>query len=100
MDYDGESVKYKASVAPYQAKADLSNVKDADRYTFSKKMQEKLVKNNFVVTENQIAEFFEIYEDNRYGLVPSFITSDSILLECQGKQKRTAVHCLRGLCII
>ena len=79
VDYDSESVKYKASVAPYQAKADLSNVKDADRYTFSKKMQEKLVKNNFVVTENQIAEFFEIYEDNRYGLVPSFITSDSMM---------------------
>lgn len=79
VDYHDAELKYSPSVAPYQAKADLSNVKDADRYYFYPNMLEKLVANNFVVTEGQSAEFFDIYESNRYGQVPNFITSDSMM---------------------
>ena len=79
VNYDKAEVKYTPSVAPYQAKADLSNVKDSDRYNFSDKLVEKLVANNFVVYEGQSAEFFEIYESNRYGQIPNFITSDSMM---------------------
>lgn len=79
VDYDKAEVKYTPSVASYQAKADLSNVKDADRYTFSNEMLQKLVANNFVVFESQSAEFFDIYESNRYTQTPSFITADSMM---------------------
>lgn len=79
VDYDKAEVKYSPSVASYQANADLSNVKDADRYTFSEKMLQKLVANNFVVFESQSAEFFDIYESNRYTQTPSFITADSMM---------------------
>lgn len=79
VDYDKAEVKYTPSVASYQAKADLSNVKDADRYSFSEKLLKKLVENNFVVYEGQSSEFFEIYETNRYGQVPNFITADSMM---------------------
>ncbi|MBR4733271.1 MAG: DUF3160 domain-containing protein [Lachnospiraceae bacterium] len=79
VDYDKAEVKYTPSVAAYQAKADLSNVKDSDRYNFSDKLVEKLVANNFVVYEGQSSEFFEIYESNRYGQIPNFVTADSMM---------------------
>ncbi|MBO4750263.1 MAG: DUF3160 domain-containing protein [Lachnospiraceae bacterium] len=79
VDYENALVKYTPSVAPYQANADLSNVKDSDRYTFRKELQEKLVANNFVVTSATYAEFFDLYEENRYLFYPSFITSDSMM---------------------
>ena len=79
VDYDDASVNYTPSVAPYQANADLSNVRDADRYYFVEEEIEKLAKNNFVVTQGQSAEFFDIYEGNRYSLIPNFITTDSMM---------------------
>ena len=79
VDYDDASVSYTPSVAPYQANADLSNVKDVDRYYFVEEEIEKLAKNNFVVTQGQSAEFFDIYEGNRYSLIPNFITTDSMM---------------------
>ena len=79
VDYDETQVSYKPSVAPYKANADLSNVKDADRYYFDEEEIQKLVENNFLIYRGQSAEFFDIYEENRYGLVPSFVTSDSMM---------------------
>ena len=79
VDYDKAEVKYTPSVASYQANADLSNVKDSNRYNFSEKLLKKLVANNFVVYEGQSSEFFEIYETNRYSQIPNFITADSMM---------------------
>ena len=79
IDYHSTESQYTPSVAPYQAKADLSNVKDADRYQFAQSEIDKLVANNFVVTEGQVEEFFGIYESNRYGQIPNFITADSMM---------------------
>ena len=100
VNYDEAQVNYTPSVAPYQAKSDLSNVKDADRYYFSKDALEKLTTNNFVVTEGQSSEFFDIYESNRYGMVPNFITSDSMMhtyhLYFAMLQKKTEKQSLYG----
>ncbi|MBR4606429.1 MAG: DUF3160 domain-containing protein [Lachnospiraceae bacterium] len=100
VDYDDTQVSYRPSVAAYQANADLSNVKDVDRYYLYKDQKAKLAENNFVVVEGQSAEFFDIYEGNRYGLVPSFITSDSMMhtyhLYFAMLQKKTEKQSLYG----
>ena len=68
-----------ACVPKYQTMADLSNITNADRFYFSDDMVNKLALNNFVVAENRFSEFFDIYEENRYLMIPNFITTDSIL---------------------
>ncbi len=46
----------------------------------SDKVREKLAENYFVVTNSRWNyEFFEIYEENTYDYVPSFVTTDSML---------------------
>ena len=79
VDYDSTNVNYKAAVAPYQVNSDLSNVKDVDRYYFYEEQIQKLAENYFLVSEGQSSEFFDIYESNRYGQVPNFITADSMM---------------------
>ena len=79
VDYEAAQVNYKASVTPYQANPDLSNVQNVERYYLSEETRQKLAANNFVVVEGQSAEFFDIYELNRYEQYPSFITSDSMM---------------------
>ena len=78
-------------IAPYSVKEDFSNVVIADQfkdyfiynperdYYHAKEVGEALVKNNFVVTLNGADEFFDVYEDNRYVMFPSFITVDSLM---------------------
>ena len=79
VDYDGAQVNYRAVLEPYTVNADLSNVKDIDRYWFREEQIEKLAANCFVVTKGQSPEFFDIYESNRYLQYPSFITADSMM---------------------
>ena len=38
-----------------------------------------LIKNNFVVVEDNYQEFFSAYEENRYDDIPSLITTDSVM---------------------
>lgn len=79
VNYEEALAKYTPSVPEYHVNPDLSNVKDINRYWFYESEIEKLVANNFVVAESQSAEFFDIYENNRYLEFPSFITSDSMM---------------------
>lgn len=78
-DYEIGRQDYVPSVKAYQANSDLSNVQNADRFYFNDEIRRKLSQNNFVVSESQYAEFFEIYESNRYMQYPSFITTDSMM---------------------
>lgn len=68
-----------ASVAPYTVSPNLSNIDNLWQFYFSDDMIEKLYRNGFVVGSDAGQEFFGIYEDNRYNMVPNFITVDSLM---------------------
>lgn len=67
------------SVPAYTVDSGLSNVVNTDQFYLSEEAQAKLVENQFVVTQSFGHEFFELYENNRYNLVPNFVTVDSMM---------------------
>ncbi|MBQ7587648.1 MAG: DUF3160 domain-containing protein [Lachnospiraceae bacterium] len=68
------------SVADYAVKPDLSNIyNQADIEYLPDKAKAKLAKNLFVVMDERGFEFYDIYEGNRYGQTPNFITVDSMM---------------------
>ncbi|MBQ9605631.1 MAG: DUF3160 domain-containing protein [Lachnospiraceae bacterium] len=69
----------KASVPVYKADSDFGNVINYDRMYLSDEGQKLLLSDGFFVSEGGSGEFFEIYENNRYLLTPSFITVDSLM---------------------
>ncbi len=76
---------YTPSVAPYSTDVNLSNVYNErflGRYydfTFDDEERQLLAKQNFFVAPSECEEFFGAYESNRYGLIPSFVTVDSMM---------------------
>ncbi|MBO5145283.1 MAG: DUF3160 domain-containing protein [Lachnospiraceae bacterium] len=67
-------------VEAYTVEPDLSNVDNLWQYYYlSDEMTQKLSQNGFVVAGNAGSEFFEIYEENRYMMLPSFVTVDSLM---------------------
>ncbi|HNX29582.1 MAG TPA: DUF3160 domain-containing protein [Syntrophomonadaceae bacterium] len=78
-NYKEVPVEENPQVEPYTVASDLSNVSNADRFEFSSASQDLLVKNGFAVLPAQNAEFFAVYENNRYDFIPSFVTTDSML---------------------
>lgn len=79
VDYDSDAIKYNPSVAAYKPKADLSDVYDIERVYLGDEAREKLARNNFVVAYGSEAEFFDLYEFNRYAQYASFVTMDSMM---------------------
>lgn len=79
--YNLEKLKVEAKVPAYEVKPDLSNVVGAQRYSISDEVKAKLAENAFVVLNSDYndLEFFGIYEDNRYNMIPNFVTVDSLL---------------------
>ncbi|MDE6620287.1 MAG: DUF3160 domain-containing protein [Lachnospiraceae bacterium] len=70
------------SAAPYTVDADLGNIENLWQFYVlqnNQEMADKLAKNGFVVCGSAGAEFFEIYEINRYEMIPSFVTVDSLM---------------------
>lgn len=70
---------YTPNVAPYSTDANLSNIDNAERIYLQDPQLQLLAKNNFLVTDSNWNEFYEIYEDNRYFQDPSFVTTDSMM---------------------
>lgn len=66
-------------VERYTLEPDLSNVENLWQFYLKEDMTEKLSENGFVVCGNAGNEFFEIYETNRYDMVPNFVTVDSMM---------------------
>ncbi len=69
-------------VAPYTVSPDLSNLENLWQFYSLQQggeMADKLAKNGFVVSGSAGAEFFEIYETNRYDMIPNFVTVDSLM---------------------
>ncbi len=66
-------------VEAYTVDADLGNIDNLWQFYLPDTMTEKLAQNHFVVWNNAGKEFYEIYEMNRYGQLPSFVTVDSLM---------------------
>lgn len=78
--YKDVPVNVKPSVPEYTVKSDLSNVTNASQFFLSDDAMALLAKNAFVVVPNSASrEFFPLYEQNRYGFVPNFVTTDSVM---------------------
>lgn len=69
-------------VSSYSVEPDLSNIENLGQFYFSEEDPEfvqKLARNGFVVAGDAGNEFFEVYENNRYRLIPNFVTVDSLM---------------------
>lgn len=69
-------------VAQYSVEPDLSNIINFNQFYFSEddpELIQKLAQNGFVVAGESGNEFFEVYEMNRYELIPNFVTVDSLM---------------------
>jgi len=67
------------AVPAYEVANDLSNVINLDQFYLSEEELALLEENMFVVSSSFTNEFFELYEYNRYDLIPNFITVDSMM---------------------
>ncbi len=59
--------------------SDVTNINNSAFNSLSPAARQQLAKNDFVVVPGYEQEFFSIYENNRYGFTPSFVTTDSLL---------------------
>ncbi|MDE6517584.1 MAG: DUF3160 domain-containing protein [Acetatifactor sp.] len=75
----GEESSLVPCVEPYTIMPDLSNVDNLWQFYLADGMADKLARNGFVVCGGAGGEFFEVYEENRYMLLPSFVTVDSMM---------------------
>lgn len=78
----GSAASVTPNVAPYTVDADLGNVENLwQLYALqqNQEMADKLAQNGFVVCGSAGTEFFEIYESNRYEMIPNFVTVDSLM---------------------
>ncbi len=74
-----EPVLVTPCVEPYTIAPDLSDVENREQFYFEDEMRDKLARNGFVVFGDAGREFYEVYEYNRYSLIPNFITVDSLM---------------------
>lgn len=68
-------------VEPYQAEPDLSNITNLQQFypTEIEGLEPLLAQYGFAVSGYAGGEFFDIYEENRYAQIPSFVTVDSMM---------------------
>lgn len=66
-------------VEKYIIEPDMSNIENLWQVYLEGEAADKLIQNGFVVCQSAGSEFFEIYENNRYSLMPSFVTVDSMM---------------------
>ncbi|CDZ75536.1 Hypothetical protein ING2D1G_1399 [Peptoniphilus sp. ING2-D1G] len=92
VDVPFNEVEFSPKVPGYNVAADLSNVVNLESFReFSQSQKDKLVESGFfiapvsldttggIVGNNLSEQMFYIYEDNEYKILPSFITTDSVL---------------------
>lgn len=70
-----------ADVKGYTVERDLSDVYNRDQFfpSMGSEAEQLLAENLFYVTSGYTKEFFEVYENNRYSVYPSFVTVDSMM---------------------
>lgn len=79
-----DTYQVQPAVKKYDLGTNFANVTGFNRFKFNANALKKLQQNSFVVveptgTDRWGEEFFQVYETNRYNLIPSFITTDSVL---------------------
>lgn len=77
-----EAARVIPQAASYTVAPDLGNVDNLWQFwSFQQggELVDKFVQNGFVVYGSAGSEFFEIYETNRYGMEPNFVTVDSLM---------------------
>ncbi len=80
LDFSAEASRaVTPSVPSYSVEGEFSNVINYDQFYLSEEASDKLRENLFVVKPAYLDEFFELYEYNRYDLVPNYITVDSLM---------------------
>ncbi|GAJ14073.1 unnamed protein product, partial [marine sediment metagenome] len=78
--YEEVPVSITPQVPAYTVDKNLDNVINKEDFKYlPEAAKELLAENGFVVVPSQYKEFFSLYERNRYGFTPSFITTDSML---------------------
>ncbi|MCR5107854.1 MAG: DUF3160 domain-containing protein [Lachnospiraceae bacterium] len=77
MEADIEETE--ATTEPYEVDDDLGNVYNLDLFYLDDEQKERLKEDYFYISSYGGREFFDSYEYNRYGYVPSFVTVDSLL---------------------
>ncbi|MBT3864452.1 DUF3160 domain-containing protein [Candidatus Peregrinibacteria bacterium] len=77
--WEEEAISFMPNVPAYSVEGDFENVFVHEEIYLSDDANVKLKENLFVVTERGPKEFFEVYESNRYLMVPNFITTDSVM---------------------
>jgi len=78
-EWKDNTVDFTPGVPDYEIEEDLSNVAYTDLLQGPTNSKNLLVQNGFYVSEGWNEEFFTLYEDNRYEMIPSFVTTDSVL---------------------
>ncbi|MBR6159480.1 MAG: DUF3160 domain-containing protein [Lachnospiraceae bacterium] len=80
-DHDESDIlAIRPSVPDIAIEGDFENITNrSDIEYMNDEFKAKLKENGFVVTDNAGREFYEIYESNRYGQTPSFVTVDSLM---------------------
>lgn len=73
-----------ASITPQapeiKVEADLGNITNKEDFEYmDEDFRKKMEDNGFVVSDGAGREFYELYETNRYGQIPSFVTVDSMM---------------------
>lgn len=68
-----------ACVEQYEIEPDLSNVENMWQFYLDGEITDKIAQNGFVISGNAGSEFFQIYEENRYSMIPNFVTVDSMM---------------------
>lgn len=66
-------------VEEYTINPDLSNIDNLWQFYLEDGQIQKLSQNGFVVCGDAGGEFYEVYESNRYSLIPNFVTVDSMM---------------------
>jgi hypothetical protein len=67
-----------AAYEGYALPVDVSALGNADGFTWSDAQRTLLAQNGFVVAPADWLEFFQLYENARYGEIPIFVTTDSV----------------------
>lgn len=79
IENTADAVSVAPCLEPHTIAADLSNVENIGQFYFEDEAISKLAQNGFVVCSDAGYEFFEVYENNRYSLIPNFVTVDSLM---------------------
>lgn len=74
-----EEISVVHCVEAYSISPDLSNIDNLWQIYLQDEMADKLAENGFVVCGHSGNEFFEQYENNRYNMIPNFVTVDSLM---------------------